>query len=81
MLTSCGYGSKYKANEACWDWAEAGGTIDVDADKKGILRRKCIVEEETKQVIGIQNMAVNKGGDYTKGGYSEDSKAIKRFKY
>ena len=47
VLTSCGYGSRYEALDACHDWVEKGPLMD--------RRPVCRVEKETKQVLGFDD--------------------------
>ena len=81
FLFSCGYGSRYEAEKACWDWVEDGGTITKYGDNS-YRRRRCKEDSATRKFISFQNMAVKKGGIYgSKNKYIVDEKVIKRFKY
>ena len=63
VLTSCGYASKYEANQACDAWEKKGPTRTSPA-KKGppgfrdspeytYYLRTCMDEEKTNQVLGF----------------------------
>ena len=76
VLTSCGYASKYEANQACDAWEKKGPTRTIPAKKGGpgswddrreytYYVRTCVDEEKTNQVLG----------------FGSGEKIIKRFHY
>ena len=89
VLSSCSYGSYYEADKACQKWVSKGGSYEYESNtsKRTYVStsklRECLIEEDTKQILGFTDTG-KKNGDFYKYGErwpNRKMKLIKRFKY
>ena len=89
VLSSCGYGSFYQAEEACWKWVSKGGSYqyeDLKLSNRTTVRtsniRHCEIEERTKQLLGFKDTNKRNGSFYKLGTRPDRKiKLVKKFQY